>query len=453
MKRAWIMRYGAACVGLSVLASACALDETDIGEAELAVIDMNVAWERHTIVAGGPGLVGSDGVHLADMNNDGRHDVVSPYEQSGKVTVSLHPGYLQADNAWGTPVTLPAGADTIVSAEDAIIADVDGDGRKDVIVGSEDGNRVTVMFAPADLIMGSWVRMDLLTGFGVMRVAFANVAGEVARPGKAEIVIGGREKNGPEASIGYYSLTTPASPRLASSWTYNFIRRVSWVMNMMVVDMEGDGDRDIVYTDREQLPGDPPDGSKRGLRWITSSNNNTPAWTDAAPYNQISSLTSNHKWFDIIKWDADNDLDIVDCRSDGATEDYKIWLNGGAGMSWTSLTVPVPTSVGDCQHITFANVDKAGALDLGITYSHSEGLFGVLWMQNTGTAAAPVWQRGRISGNGADGGIKFDNLIWYDMDNDTDLDAVTSEQHEPAGTSQGPGLGVIWYENPLIAAP
>jgi hypothetical protein len=44
-------------------------------------------------------------------------------------------------------------------------------------------------------------------------------------------------------------------------------------------------------------------------------------------------------------------------------------------------------------------------------------------------------------------GIKFDNLVWYDIDNDGDLDAVTSEQHEP--NPPGPGLGVIWYENPL----
>jgi hypothetical protein len=125
-----------------------------------------------------------------------------------------------------------------------------------------------------------------------------------------------------------------------------------------------------------------------------------------------------------------------------------LWLNNGGWQSWTQVVIPEPSGVGHCQHITFANVDNAGVLDLGITYSHAgEPLSGVIWLHNTGTAAAPVWERGEISGNQNGDGIKFDNLVWYDIDNDGDLDAVTSEQHEP--NPPGPGLGVIWYENPL----
>jgi hypothetical protein len=443
-------------LGLPIVASACQLDETDIGETELAVIDLNVPWERHSIVTGGTGLVGSDGVHLADVNNDGRFDAVSAYEQSHKVTVSFHPGHVQADDGeWPSRVILPAGTGRILGGEDAIIADVDGDGRKDVIVGAEGDRRVTVMFAPIAASLtnaAAWERMDLLVGAKVMRVAFANVDGGGGPTAAGEIIVGGRE-NPTLASIGYYKLTTPASPRTASSWTYTSIRRVSWVMQMMVVDMEGDNDRDIVYTDRDAMNLAPADGTKRGLRWLEASANNAPTWAEGGAH-QISPSVDDHKWFDIAKWDADNDLDIADCRSNGPTEEYKIWLNGGGGDSWTSLTVPPPAGVGDCQHITFANIDNAGALDLGISYSHAEGLSGVVWLQNTGTATTPVWQRGEISGNGPNDGIKFDNLVWYDMDADGDLDAVTSEQHEPnpIPPMQGPGLGVVWYENPLIAA-
>ena len=69
---------------------------------------------------------------------------------------------------------------------------------------------------------------------------------------------------------------------------------------------------------------------------------------------------------------------------------------------------------------------------------------GVIWLHNAGTEADPQWQRGEISGKTTAAGIKFDNLIWHDIDKDGDLDLVTSEQ-----LVGGIGLGVIWYENPL----
>jgi hypothetical protein len=452
MSRQWM----AVSSALPIALCACHMeadDEEEVGQAELAVIDLDVPWERHIIAEGSAALKGSDGVHLADINGDGRLDATTAYEQSHKVSVSLHPGYDQADDAeWPSKVVLPSGTGRILGPEDAIFADVDGDGRKDVIVGAQSDNRVTVLFAPADLINGAWPRMDLLVGTKVMRVAFANVAGGGGPTAQGEIVVGGREVPN-AAAIGYYELTTPASPRLASSWTYRFVKRVSWIMQMVVIDMEGDNRRDIVYTDRVSMNVAPADPTARGLRWLKSSSNMTPSWE---PF-QIGLVEGDHKWFDIVKWDADNDFDIADCRSGATVEQYRLWLNNGGGLTWNALVVPEPAAVGECQHITFANIDNAGALDLGISYSHADGLSGVVWLQNTGTAAAPVWQRGEISGSGPGDGIKFDNLVWYDMDGDGDLDAVTSEQHEGPQEPDpvppaGPGLGIIWYENPLIAA-
>lgn len=434
---------------LSIGLFACGEKEPTSAEssATQAVIDPGTPWSRHTIVAGSAALRGSDGVHLADINNDGRLDAVSGHEQSHKVTVSLHPGHAQAEATWQT-VVLP-GTGNVIGPEDAIFADVDGDGRKDVIVGAEGGNQIVVLFAPTNaallLTASAWSRMNLAVGMRAMRIAFANVAGgPTSRP---EIVVGGKEGSTTPATIGYYTLTNTSAPRDEASWTYTSIRPVGWVMQVFVLDVEQDGDRDIVYSDRDPINEPNNDGSARGLRWLESSSPTAPIWTD----HQIGPLQANHKWFDLVRWDADNDLDIADCRSSDAVNEHKLWLNDGGWRSWTEVLIPEPAGVGQCQHITFANIDNAGALDLGITYSHADGLSGVIWLQNTGTAAAPVWKRGEISGSADGDGIKFDNLVWYDVDNDGDLDAVTSEQHEPnpIPPMQGPGLGVIWYENPL----
>jgi len=414
-------------------------------------IDLTQAWQRHTIAAGSAMLKGSDGVDLADINGDGRPDIVSGHEQSNAVSLSLHPGFgPEVKSEWPDRVVFDLKS-TGAGPEDAVFADVDGDGRKDIIVGAEGGQRVVVLFAPAnpgDLLTASkWQRMDLGPNvMRVMRVAFANVAGD-ARP---EIVVGGKKSSPAKGgAIGYYSLTPGSPPRVASSWTYRHIRDAGWVMQMFVQDVNADQYNDIVYTDREKLSNG--DTSGLGLRWLQNPKDTTGEWLE----HPISLPQPNHKWFDIADWDGDNDLDIADCRSPAtpaAPYENTLWLNGGDWLSWTSVPIPNPSDVGDCHHITFVNVDNAGAPDVAITHSSAgNGKSGVIWLHNAGTQAAPVWERGEISGKDVGDGIKFDNVIWYDIDGDGDLDAITSEQNEPLAGQPGvgPGLGVVWYENPM----
>jgi hypothetical protein len=446
---------------LSATLVACSeLDEVEdsasrSGAVQVSAIDLDTPWVRHAIVAGSATFRGADAVHVDNIDpsaEDDDLDVVGVYEQGDRITVSLNPGDVAARGSWGQPIVLPS-TGSIDGPEDAIFADVDRDGRKDVIVGAEAGKMVTVFFAPPVAQIdqpGAWVRMNLqVNGMRAMRVAHGNVTGGTI----PEIVVGGKETDIDDAWIGHFELTnlTVGQRRLASSWTYTEIQQVGWVMQLMVLDVEGDGDRDIVYTDRESIeegmPPVPP-GSDQGLRWLESTPAQTPKWVE----RPISTSFSNHKWFDLARWDADNDLDIADCRSDVGVHEQTLWLNDGGWASWTPMAIPVAVQgdVGQCQHITFANIDNAGPLDLGISYSNAgNDLSGIIWLHNAGTAAAPVWERGEIGGIANGNGIKFDNLVWSDIDEDGDLDAVTSEQHEPA-PPQGPGLGVIWYENPLI---
>ena len=51
-------------------------------------------------------------------------------------------------------------------------------------------------------------------------------------------------------------------------------------------------------------------------------------------------------------------------------------------------------------------------------------------------------------------GIKHDKLMLDDLDGDGDLDIVTTEESGNTGLYFiDRGLGLIWYENPLLSAP
>ena len=429
----------------------------------------DTVWTRHTIVAGTTGVGnfhGSDGVVLDDINGDGQPDVASGYEQGRRVSLSFFPDSGDPGDAWPT-VKLPA--TNLVGPEDVNTGDVDGDGAIDLIVALEGGLGVSVLFAPAcasnppcpELLDPlEWTRVDLPAVAPVPMATMRVHLTDLNDDGDPDIVVGGKELNRP-ASVGYFSSPTP---RVASSWVWHPITPAGWVMQMEVVDMDGDFDLDIVYTDRDPIDVGviEPDTSKMGLRWLENDGAPTPDWTEHNISPMISPTVGEryHKWFTLDHWDSDGEPDIIDCRS--ATDltpdnEMSIWLNGGDAASWTELSVPVPDDIGLCQHATVADVNTVGGKDLGFTFADAGELTGdpdtksgVIWLKNSGTPTSPSWTRHEIGGSEV--GIKYDNLIWRDLDDDGDLDALTSEQHEDTDDDAvlGPGLGVVWYENPEL---
>src|SRR5688572_20533701 len=93
-------------------------------------------WTRHTILMG---LKGSDGVRFRDVNHDGLPDCVTGWEQSGTITICLHPGLAAARQPWPN-VRFKSSA----AVEDAVFVDLDDDGAVDVVTCCE-GNRRAVI--------------------------------------------------------------------------------------------------------------------------------------------------------------------------------------------------------------------------------------------------------------------------------------------------------------------
>jgi len=111
-----------------------------------------ISWREHTSdepATVGFLLSGSNGLVMADIDNDGHEDVVSVHESDSDYDSSVFdPDYVpdaagHVRVAFGSPdptrwtnITLAEGADA-PAPEDADVADVNGDGFLDVIVAAE----------------------------------------------------------------------------------------------------------------------------------------------------------------------------------------------------------------------------------------------------------------------------------------------------------------------------
>jgi hypothetical protein len=383
-----------------------------------------VPWNKHTIHSGPRG---ADGVDLADIDGDGLAEIVSGWEQAGLVTVSFHPGTAGVRD--GMPWhTVPVGQ-RLSGVEDAIFADVDGDGNTDVVSACE-CRKVVVHFAPRDRSRlreaAAWTSVVISGAAPVhrwMKTAFVDIDDD----GRRDIVAGGKAS---PATIGWFR--TPADPRNASAWGYTVMSEVGWTMSLTPYDADADGDPDVVMSDR--VPIRNADGSVRydlrGTRWLENVDGGR-TWAN----HRIAFAAGEHKFLRLVDFDGDGITDVLDGAS--GTSYNRTFLRPGTPR-WTSwpapVSIPQPAQVGHYQDVNVGDLDRDGDLDLAFSYSHAEGsLSGVVWLEATGPG---TWERNEISGPA---GTKYDNVELYDMDGDGDLDAVTSEQIEQ--------LGVVWYEN------
>lgn len=386
----------------------------------------NSFWERHVIDSS---FSGADGVRLGDVNNDGLLDITTGWEEAGYTLVYVHPGYDQVRNCWPSVIV-----GKTPSVEDAVFADLDGDGALDVISSTEGNSRkIYINWAPENpddyLDSAKWTSEILPSSDGLMQWMFAAPM-QIDSINGVDFIAGAK---GSDAKIGWFQ--SPEDSRILSDWKWNPIGSATWVMSLILRDMDSDGDLDVVLSDRKP-------GATNGVRWLE---------------NPGRELSREQKW-DNHFIGAQNRMlmfmDMADLDGDGLedalvteyTNQRIVYMRrlDSTGLNWEEYEIDLPEITGRAKSVRVGDIDGDGTPDIVHTSNTlgDDNKVGVIWFSAINKATDPEWEWHDLSGPV---GYKYDRIELVDLDGDGDLDVLTCEENYG---SDSRGLGVIWFENP-----
>lgn len=374
-------------------------------------------WTLHVI---DNSSVGADGVRLADANGDGLMDIVTGWEEGGVVRLYINPGPANVKDKWHA-VTVGR----VNNVEDAVLVDLDEDGSMDVVSSCEgDVKSMFVHWAPADkneyMNSSYWKTEVIPSSKNVMQWMFC-IPIQVDGKNGIDLVAGGKNKN---AQIGWFE--APKNPRSLSEWKWHSISRAGWIMSLFAVDMDRDGDIDIVVSDRM--------GEMRGCRWVENPGPG-PAQVKEWANHYIGGDGREVMFMTMVDMDKDKLLDVLVAVK---PQDLMYFRRKTIdSQSWESFTIKFPDNTGSAKAVNVADIDMDGKLDIIFSCEESSGKSGVMWMSYGKNIMDNVWDAHEISGSG---GTKFDLVELLDLDEDGDMDVITCEEKE--------NLGLFWYENP-----
>ncbi len=390
--------------------------------AMVAAEPVGVPWACHIIDESSRG---ADGVKLADLNGDGLMDIATGWEEGGVTRVCLNPGPERSMAKWPA-VT----AGKTPDVEDAVFVDLDDDGFLDVVSCSEgETRRIFVHWAPKNredfLTAGKW-RQKVLPDSRkhAQQWMFAWPMQVDGRNG-VDLVAGSKGKN---AQVGWFE--APKDGRQLDGYKWHPMSPAGWIMSIWKRDMDGDGDLDVVVSDRM--------GKLRGCRWLENPGAG-PA--QARPWQSHMMGAADKEVLSMTLADLDGD-GLEDAVV--AVSDMKIvYLKrlDKTGLKWQSHVISADFNAGNTRAVVVADVNKDKRQDLVFTTWNAKDKHGVLWLEYKESPLEKNWRAHQISGTGK--GIKYDRIEMLDLDGDGDLDLLTCEEQEG-----NRGMGVLWYENP-----
>ena len=263
-----------------------------------------IAFDRKVVETASPGgPVGPAAVVSADIDGDGKPDLVSAWKTSGQVRLHLQ-GETDGAISWQN-VTLASGS--IAAGVQALaVGDIDGDGRFDVVAATNQGRILFLRQLAAD--SGNPANWDVSVIGASQHVGFDSWSdvqlADVDGDGQLEVVAT-LESQGGRVCI----FDPPAHATSGDGWT-----RIDVAVNgrngaaqVLAVDMDGDGNIDLLTIARNE-------GSD-SVAWYANPGP-AVALTNAWVRHSIGSV-QDPRAMTLAYIDADNFLDIVVASGDG----------------------------------------------------------------------------------------------------------------------------------------
>jgi hypothetical protein len=381
----------------------------------LLFISLNAEWKLHTIDNTSKG---ADGVRFMDINGDKHPDLVTGWEEGGVVRIYTNPGKNPQNKKWKIQTIAK-----VKSPEDAVFVDLDNDGNVDVVSSCEGGNKTVYAHWAPKQKDGEW-KTEAFPATIKKQSFMYTLPMDIDGHNGIDLLIGAK---GSGSQLGW--LKSPKDPRDLSQWTFHPLYKTTWVMSIQDHDMDGDGDPDVLISDRK--------GPNSQVLWLenpgTKANRKHEAWKA----HTVGAVGREVMFIDYKDVNGDGRKDVI---VPAKPRDILILFQPkDIFKPWETHTITFPSEkYGTSKAVRAAHLDGDGKIDIAVTCEHANGkLSGCFYLSWKDSPMDPVWKDSDIGGPV---GLKYDRIELVDIDGDGDLDLFSCEERDQ--------LGVFWYENP-----